>query len=109
MAIFGQSAAGISRKLIRIRDFQVREQFPASQVPQWDIFAPDPHGGIWIGTRMERRLLALFREWHSGKEISAKFCEASPLNHQIIAEADGSVLAGFEMGSSDGGRVKCSG
>ena len=42
--------SGISRKLIRIRDFQVREQFPTSQVPMGRI-APDPHGGIWIGPR----------------------------------------------------------
>ena len=47
------------RKLVRIRDFQVREEFPASQVPPGHSLAPDPHGGIWIGTL--KGDLALFR------------------------------------------------
>ncbi len=37
------------RKLVRIRDFQVREEFPASQIPPGHSLASDPHGGIWIG------------------------------------------------------------
>ena len=37
-------------KLVRIRDFQVREEFPASRVPTGRTLAPDPLGGIWIGT-----------------------------------------------------------
>ena len=42
--------AGNPRKLVRIRDFQVVEQFTSSQVPPGHTLAPDPHGGIWIGT-----------------------------------------------------------
>jgi len=45
--------AGNPRKLVRIRDFQVREEFSASQVPPGHTLAPDPHGGIWIGTLKE--------------------------------------------------------
>ena len=46
--------AGNPRKLVRIRDFQVREVFPASQVPPGHNLAPDPHGGIWIDTLQGR-------------------------------------------------------
>ena len=81
-------------KLVRIRDFQVGEEFPASRVPTGRILAPDPQGGIWIGTR--KGDLALFRNG-----VLKQF----PLNakgdvfvRQIIADADGSVLAG----SADG-------
>ena len=49
MEIFGQSAQGNTRKLVRIRDFQVVEEFTSSQVPPGHTLAPDPHGGIWIG------------------------------------------------------------
>jgi hypothetical protein len=45
--------AGNSRKLVRIHDFHVREEFSASQVPPGHTLAPDPHGGIWIGTLKE--------------------------------------------------------
>ena len=44
---------GNPRKLVRIRDFQVREVFPASQVPPGHNLAPDPHGGIWMETQRE--------------------------------------------------------
>ena len=46
-------------KLLRIRDFQVQQEFSRSQVPSGRL-APDPHGGIWIGTR--NRELVLFRD-----------------------------------------------
>ena len=44
---------------VRVRDFQVREEFSASQVPPGHTLSPDPHGGIWIGTLEED--VALFR------------------------------------------------
>ena len=50
---------GNPRKLVRIRDFQVREEFPESQVPGGRTLAADPQGGIWIGTL--KGDLALFR------------------------------------------------
>ena len=34
-AIFGQNVQGNPRKLVRIRDFQVREVFPASASSAW--------------------------------------------------------------------------
>ena len=87
--------AGKPRKLVRIRDFQVREEFPASQVPPGHNLAPDPHGGIWIGTR--KGDLVLFRERHFGESFRSSQ-KASPVNRQIIAQPDGSVLAGSEDG-----------
>jgi signal transduction histidine kinase/streptogramin lyase len=82
------------RKLVRIRDFQVREEFSASQIPPGHTLAPDPRGGIWIGTL--KGDLALFR--HGVVEKFALNPKGDPVNHQIIADADGSVLAASEDG-----------
>ncbi len=80
-------------KLVRIRDFQVQREFSRSQIPTGRL-APDPEGGIWIGTRTGD--LALFRGG-----VLKKFPVGSKANlwtNQIIAEADGSVLAAFDDG-----------
>lgn len=82
------------RKLVRIRDFQVREEFPASQIPSGRTLAPDPQGGIWIGTLAGD--LALFR--HGNLQTFPLNATGDPFSHQIIANEDGSVLAG----SADG-------
>ncbi len=82
-------------KLVRIRDFQVREIFPPSQVPPGHNLAPDPHGGIWIVT--SKGDLALFR--NGILEIRVPLNpRSSSLNRQIIAEADGSILVSSEDG-----------
>jgi signal transduction histidine kinase/ligand-binding sensor domain-containing protein len=86
--------AGNPGKLVRIRDFQVREEFPASQVPTGRTLAPDPQGGIWIGTL--KGDLALFR--HGVLKTFPLNAKGDPFIRQIIANADGSVLAG----SADG-------
>ena len=83
------------RKLVRIRDFQVRDEFPASQIPAGHSLASDPHGGIWIGTK--KGDIALFRNG----VLETKFPlnpGGNPFNRQIMSEADGSVLAGSENG-----------
>ena len=74
--------SGKSRKLIRIRDFQVREEFPTSQIPMGRI-APDPHGGIWIGPRSGGNLV-LFRD---GVQKSFATGSAANLrtNHLFVA------------------------
>ena len=82
------------RKLVRIRDFQVREEFAAPQVPPGRVITADPKGGIWITTL--NRELALFRN-----RTIQKFPlppNSQPARHQIIAEPDGSVLAASEDG-----------
>ena len=83
------------RKLVRIRDFQVREEFPASQVPPGHSLASDPHGGIWIATK--KGDVALLRNG----VLQTKFAlnpGGDPSNRQIMSQADGSILAGSENG-----------
>ena len=83
------------RKLVRIRDFRVREEFPASQIPPGHSLASDPHGGIWIATK--KGDIALFRNG----AFETKFPlnpGGAPFNRQILSKADGSILAGSENG-----------
>jgi ligand-binding sensor domain-containing protein len=86
---------GRPRKLVRIRDFQVREVFTESQVPPGHNLTADPRGGIWIETQSGD--IVLFRNGVLETKIPLKR-EGSPLNRQIIAEADGSILIGYENG-----------
>ena len=86
--------AGKTRKLVRIRDFRVVEEFTSSQVPPGHTLAPDPHGGIWIGAlngdlvRFRHGALGKFSLQPKGERVS----------HQIIANADDSVLAASDDG-----------
>ena len=83
------------RKLVRIRDFQIREVFPAPQVPPAWMLAPDPNGGIWIATR--KGDLVQFRQG-----VQRKFAlnpnAKNPAPHRILAQSDSSVLAAFDDG-----------
>ncbi len=81
-------------KLVRIHDFQVREMFPAPQVPAGNKLAPDPQGGIWIVRSKE---LVLFRNGILATKVPLT-PRSSALSRQIIVEADGSILAGTEDG-----------
>ncbi|MGA7892213.1 MAG: two-component regulator propeller domain-containing protein, partial [Candidatus Sulfotelmatobacter sp.] len=86
---------GKPQKLVRIRDFQVREVFPAPQVPPAWMLAPDPNGGIWIATR--KGDLVQFRQGVQRKfplNPNAK----NPAPHTIRAQPDSSVLAAFDDG-----------
>jgi signal transduction histidine kinase len=85
--------SGVSRKLVRIRDFQVREQWPTSEVPMGRL-AADPHGGIWIGAR--NRPLVLFRDGVQ-KEFPTGSAANQYTNH-LVVQADGSVMASFDDG-----------
>ena len=84
---------GGTGKLVRIRDFRVQQEFSRSQIPTGRL-APDPQGGIWIGTRNGD--LALFRDGVLKKFPAGS--KANPWTNQIIAKADGSVLAAFDDG-----------
>ena len=85
--------SGKSRKLIRIRDFQVREEFPTLQIPMGRL-ASDPHGGIWISPR--NGTLMLLRDGALKKfPISSN---TNQITHDLLVQADGSVLAGFDDG-----------
>jgi signal transduction histidine kinase/ligand-binding sensor domain-containing protein len=85
---------GAGGRLIRIRDFKVREEFSGSQVPPARALAADPKGGIWLSTLAGD--LALFRQG---------MVRTFPLKHkttttayQIAVEPDGAVAAAFNDG-----------
>ena len=75
------------RKLVRIRDFHVQEEFSNSQVPPGHSLAADPKGGIWVSTvagdlaRIQNGAL---------QTVPLKLKGDAP--RQIEAEPDGSVL-----------------
>jgi signal transduction histidine kinase len=86
--------AGHPRKLVRIRNFQVQEEISSTQVPPGHTLAPDPNGGIWIGTLKGE--LILFR--HGIVERVSLQPRGNPVSRQILVRADGSVLAATEEG-----------
>jgi signal transduction histidine kinase len=88
------ACGGNPRKLVRIRDFQVREQFPSPQMPPGHNLAADPQGGIWIGTLSGD--LVLFRQ--GVQQTFTVKPKGNPVSHQIIVQADGSVLAAYDDG-----------
>jgi len=81
-------------QLVRIRDFQVQEEFSRAQIPASRI-APNPQGGIWIGTRSGE--LELFRNG-ALRKFPVNPDSKSPLANHIIAQPDGAVLAAFDDG-----------
>jgi len=87
--------SGKPRKLVRIRDFRVREEFPESQVPPGHSLAADPQGGIWIGTL--KGDIALFRNGILERKVRVNLTGDSVAD-LILAQADGSVLAGSKDG-----------
>jgi ligand-binding sensor domain-containing protein len=85
---------GDHRKLIRIRDLRVREEFFTPQVPAAHAIAADPKGGIWLGTRTGD--LTFFRDG-----VARTF----PMNlkdgswaYQIAVDPDGSVITASDNG-----------
>lgn len=88
------ACSGNPRKLVRIRDFKVREEFQTAQVPAARTLAPDPQGGIWIATVTGD--LAHLR--NGAVEKFALKLKASPVVRRIVVNADGSVLAASEDG-----------
>ncbi len=86
--------AGKRRKLARIRDFRVVEEFTSPQVPAGHTLTPDPKGGIWIGTLTGD----LVRLRDGALQKFSLQTKGSPVSHQIVAEADGSVLAASDEG-----------
>src|SRR5271165_2106048 len=86
--------AGKQRKLARIRDFRVVEEFTSQQVPPGHTLASDPKGGIWIGTLTGD----LVRLRDGALQKFSLQTKGSPVSHQIVVEADGSVLAASDEG-----------
>jgi PAS domain S-box-containing protein len=89
---------GAQRRLIRIRDFKVREEFSEPQVPGAHAIAADPKGGIWLGTLTGD--LTFFREGIArtfplklkGKSMTDKIA------YQIAVNPDGSVITASDDG-----------
>ncbi|MGB8775416.1 MAG: two-component regulator propeller domain-containing protein, partial [Terriglobales bacterium] len=86
--------SGSTRKLVRIRDFKVQEEFSPPQVPMGRI-AADKHGGIWIGTRSAE--LVLFRNG-ALQRFPVNPGSKSPFANQIVAQPDDTVLVAFDDG-----------
>lgn len=77
------------RKLLRIRDFKVQEEFLDSQVPAGHTLTADPKGGIWLGT-LDGRLVSL----RKGKvDIFPMNLKGDLAVRQIEVQPDSSVLA----------------
>ena len=86
--------SGSTRKLVRIRDFKVQEEFSPPHVPMGRI-AADTQGGIWIGTRSAE--LVLFRNGDL-QRFPVNPDSKSPFANQVVAQPDGTVLAAFDDG-----------
>ena len=84
------------RKLVRIRDFRVQEEFLNAQVPAGHSIAADPKGGIWLST-LAGNLVHLQNGAMKTFPLSLK----GDVPRQIEAEPDGSVL----MAVPDGGLI----
>src|SRR3984885_11206350 len=85
---------GAQRRLLRIRDFKVREQFSEPQVPKAKAIAADPKGGIWLGTLTGD--LTFFREGIAHTfplKLSGKSWA-----YQIAVDPDGSVFTASDDG-----------
>lgn len=88
------ASAGNPRRLVRIHDFAIREEFTTSQIPPARTLAPDPQGGIWIGTTTGE----LVRLRNGAIEKFSLNPKGDPVSHRIAASVDGSVLAASEDG-----------
>jgi PAS domain S-box-containing protein len=85
---------GAQRRLLRIRDFKVREEFSEAQVPKAKAIAADPKGGIWLGTLTGD--LTFFREGIA-RTFSLKL-KGKWWAHQIAIDPDGSVITASDDG-----------
>src|ERR1700722_802389 len=75
------------RKLVRIRDFHVQEEFSSSQVPAGHTIASDPKGGIWVST-----LAGDLVRFRNGVAQTFSLKLKGNIPREIEAQADGSVL-----------------
>jgi ligand-binding sensor domain-containing protein len=91
------SVTGKDRRLFRIQDLHVREEFTPAQIPYARVLAADPAGGVWLG--LLNGGLARYR--------SSKF-EIFPLNHSsldasvegLFVDSDSSVWVATREGLS---------
>jgi len=85
---------GAQRRLIRIRDLKVREEFSEPQVPAAKAIAADPKGGIWLGTLTGD--LTFFRQGIA-RTFPLKL-KSKHWAYQIAVDPDGSVITASDDG-----------
>jgi PAS domain S-box-containing protein len=85
---------GAQRRLIRVRDFKVREEFSEPQVPGAHAIAADPKGGIWLGTLSGD--LTFFRQGIA-RTFPLKL-KSKQWAYQIAVDPDGSVMTTSDDG-----------
>jgi signal transduction histidine kinase/streptogramin lyase len=85
---------GAQRRLLRIRDFKVRQEFSEPQVPGAHAIAADPKGGIWLGTLSGD--LTFFREGIA-RTFPLKL-KTKSWAYQIAVDPDGSVITASDDG-----------
>ncbi len=83
------------RKLVRIRDFRVQEEFPESEIPPGHSLDSDPRSGIWIATLEGDIGLLRNGAWQRKFPLNPG---GDPFNRRIMSRADGSILAASENG-----------
>lgn len=85
---------GSPGRLIRVQDFAVQEEFPASQIPTAYSLAADPQDGIWLG--LANGDLARYRQ---GKLENFPFKRDQNASvRQVVVMSDGSVLGATPSG-----------
>jgi PAS domain S-box-containing protein len=88
---------GTQRRLIRIQDFKVREEFPEPPVPPANAIAADPKGGIWLGALTGD--LTFFRKGIARTfPLNLKGSWAEKTAHQITVDPDGTVITASDNG-----------
>jgi PAS domain S-box-containing protein len=92
--IWAECKGAQERRLIRIRDFKVREQFSQPQVPKAKAIAADPKGGIWLAALTGD--LTFFREGIA-RTFPLKLKPGS-WPYQIAVDPDGSVITASDDG-----------
>lgn len=89
-------AYGGGRHLYRIKDQQVREEIPLTDIPYASWLAPGKEAGIWMGSYSDNKL-ARYRDGHL-EVISLPQGEKSLIVNSLLAESGNSVLAATSNG-----------
>jgi hypothetical protein len=89
-------AYGGGRHLYRIKDQQVREEIPLTDIPYAAWLAPGKEAGIWMGSLSDNKL-ARYRDGHL-EIISLPQGENSVLVNSLLAEDGNSVLVATNYG-----------
>jgi signal transduction histidine kinase/streptogramin lyase len=87
-------AIGNPARLLRIQDFEIREDFAAPQTPAAASLAADPEDGIWLG--LVDGALARYR--HGQLEIIPATESQNSVVRQVLVNSDGSVVGATSAG-----------